>query len=470
MSEPSPDGYRRVTVAGPRRRADLALPAGVPVAVLLPRLMELCAPVHDGAPAGDETEPAAWRLARLDGRPVPPPESLEAAGVADGEVLTLSPRSVVVRPAEVEDVRGAVEDRVDASSWIWGPGATFGFAMVLAAAGPLAVAVRAGWATAWDLPAGTAAGRAGCALAAALLAVAGVWACGGRPGFGRPVFGRVALGRVVLAAGCVWGAFAAAQAGAAASEGTPSPAALAALAATGALAVAGLAWFRAPAALPFVSGTAVAVAATGVVSAGSALDEPAQGLRTAAVLLVLAVGALPRAAMTLGGLASADQQARDQGRIPAGRVDDRLHATEELLIGALSGTGCCVVVATVLLATGGVRDQLLAGVVALAAVLRSRLFDRGAHILCVRVAGVAGLGAAGFALAAERDWPTGWTPVVALAVVVAVAGLSAVPLAPVPRARLRRLLDWTEPVVIVAMIAAAAAAFGLFDRFGDLGL
>ncbi|MBE1532090.1 type VII secretion integral membrane protein EccD [Actinomadura algeriensis] len=450
--EPSADGYRRVTVAGPRRRTDLLLPGGVPVAALLPRLMALCVPDRDG------DEPAAWRLTRLDGRPVPPGGSLDAAGVADGEVLTLHPRAVRVPPPEVEDVRGAVEDRVDEGTWLWGPRATFGFAIVLAAAGPLAVAVRAGWATTWDLPAGTAAGRAACAFAAALLAVLAAWSCGGRP----------VLARIVLGAGCLWGALAAGLAAAAAT--VPAAPAVTALAATGALAVAALAWAREPAALPFAAGSAVAVAAAGVVSAGGLLGEPAHGLRTAAVLLVLAAGALPRAAMTLGGLAGADQRAREHGRVPAGQVEARLHATEGILVGALAGTGGAAAAAIVLLTTGGFRDQVLAGVVSLALVLRSRLFDRGAHVLCLRVAGVAGLGAAGFAAAADTAGGrlADWSPGLALAVAAVIAGLSAVPLPRVPRARLRRVLDWTELLVIVAMVAAAAAAYGTFDGLGDL--
>ncbi|WP_375019901.1 type VII secretion integral membrane protein EccD [Actinomadura sp. 21ATH] len=450
--EAAADGYCRVTVAGPRRRADLVLPGGVPVAVLLPRLMEICVPDRDGA------DPAAWRLARLDGRPVAAAESLEAAGVADGEVLMLHPRSVRVRPAEVEDVRGAVEDHVDGSVPLWGPRTTLAFALVMAAAGPLAAAAAAGWATAWDLPAGTAAGRAACALAAALAAVAAAWTCGDRP----------VLGRIMAGAGCLWGGLAAALAGTALAGAAPVPAALGALAATGALAAAGLAWARLPAALPFVSGTAVLVGAAGVLSTGALIGAPAQGVRVTAVLLVLAVGALPRAAMTLGGLAGADQRAREHGRIPAGQVDERLRTTEDLLIGALAGLGTGAVLTLLVLAAGGPRDQVLAAVAAAALVLRSRMFDRVAHVLSVRVPGAAGLGAVAVAAAAEQDRLAGWTPALALAAAVIVCGLSAVPLPPVPRARLRRVLDWTETLAIVAMAVAAAASMGLFDRVRDL--
>ncbi|MFC5752893.1 EsaB/YukD family protein [Actinomadura rugatobispora] len=443
-------GYCRVTVAGPGRRADLVLPAGVPVSVLLPQLMALCAPDRP------DPDPAAWRLARLDGRDLPGAEPLAAAGIADGEVLMLHPRAVRVRPAEVEDVRGAVEDHVDAT-WIWGPSTTYGFALALAALGPPAVAVAAGWATSWDVPAGTAAGRAGCAAIAALLAVVGAWACGE----------RTFLARLMTGAACAWGALAAALGATAVAGTAPVPAVLAVLAATGALGTAGLVWSRAPSALPFLSGSAVAVAAAGAVTAGELLGEPGLGVRTGAVLLVLAAGALPRAALTLGGLADADQQARDHGRVPADHLDDRLRTTEDVLIGALLGLSGAACVLLVLLAAGDGRDRLLAAVAALALLLRSRLFDRVPQALGPRVAGIAGLGAAAVA-AASGTALSGWTPALAVTAALVAVGLSAVPLATVPRARLRRLLDWTELAVIVAMVVTAAHTFGLFDRLGPL--
>ncbi|MWA02948.1 type VII secretion integral membrane protein EccD [Actinomadura sp. LD22] len=447
----TPGGYCRVTVAGPGRRADLVLPAGVPVAVLIPQLMTICVPDR-----GDP-DPASWRLARLDGRDLPAGASLATVGIADGEVLMLHPRAVRVRPAEIEDVRGAVEDHVD-GAWLWKPSTTHGFAMVLAALGPLAAAMAAGWATTWDVPAGTAAGRAACAAFAALLAVAGAWSSGG----------RTALARLMTGAGCAWGALAAALGAAAAAEPAPEPSVLAVLAATGLLGTAGLAWSLAPSALPVLSGSAVVVVAAGVVAAGDLLRDPGLGLGTGAVLLVLAAGALPRVAMTLGGLAGVDRRARDDGRVPTVRLDDRLRTTEDLLIGALAGLsgGACALLA--LLAAGDGRDRLLAAVTSLALLLRSRLFDRVPHALGPRLAGVAGLGAAAVAAASGSGSLSGWTPALALAAALAVAGLSAVPLTPVPRARLRRLLDWTELAVVAAMVVTAAYTFGLLDHLGPL--
>jgi MinD-like ATPase involved in chromosome partitioning or flagellar assembly len=70
-----------VTVAGPRGRRDLSLPADVPVAELLPVLVRL---VGDQLPAA-----ARWTLAPAGGQPLAEGSSLAAAGVLHGALLRL---------------------------------------------------------------------------------------------------------------------------------------------------------------------------------------------------------------------------------------------------------------------------------------------------------------------------------------------------------------------------------------------
>lgn len=73
-----------VTVLGPGRRTDLAVPAAAPLTMLLPELVRRC------AGAADNTSASAWVLARVGGEPLPPDQSLAASGVLDGEVLCLA--------------------------------------------------------------------------------------------------------------------------------------------------------------------------------------------------------------------------------------------------------------------------------------------------------------------------------------------------------------------------------------------
>src|SRR5690606_10553446 len=63
--------------------------------------------------------------------------TLEAAGVLDGDVLALRRLTAPERPAHVDDVRGAVEDRVDESGGIWTSSTTFAFGTLVAGIGPL---------------------------------------------------------------------------------------------------------------------------------------------------------------------------------------------------------------------------------------------------------------------------------------------------------------------------------------------
>ncbi|MER6626212.1 EsaB/YukD family protein, partial [Streptomyces sp. NPDC000931] len=74
-------GYCRVTITGPQNWADLALPGSVPVAALMPRIIEVC------VPEDEPSDPASWSLTTVDGNPVRSDEPLEGAGVYDGDVL-----------------------------------------------------------------------------------------------------------------------------------------------------------------------------------------------------------------------------------------------------------------------------------------------------------------------------------------------------------------------------------------------
>jgi uncharacterized membrane protein len=78
------DQHCRITVVGERRQADLAVPAGAPIASYVGALARLC-----GQPRND-IMPAAWSLAPALGSPFAPERSLAELGVFDGAVLYLS--------------------------------------------------------------------------------------------------------------------------------------------------------------------------------------------------------------------------------------------------------------------------------------------------------------------------------------------------------------------------------------------
>ena len=82
----------------PAGRADVCLPADVPVAELVPMLMELL-----GTPAPTADRPVPWRLTGAGGGVLPPDATLDELGVLDGELLRLGPAAPPPPPPVFDD-------------------------------------------------------------------------------------------------------------------------------------------------------------------------------------------------------------------------------------------------------------------------------------------------------------------------------------------------------------------------------
>ena len=104
----APPVYCRLTVLTPGSRADVALPVDVPVADLVPMLMELL------GEQGDPGRPVPWRLTGPTGGAPAPGATLDDIGVLDGELLRLGP-AAPPPPAPVFD------DPVDALAALTAP-------------------------------------------------------------------------------------------------------------------------------------------------------------------------------------------------------------------------------------------------------------------------------------------------------------------------------------------------------------
>ncbi|HWM58878.1 MAG TPA: EsaB/YukD family protein, partial [Pseudonocardia sp.] len=78
-------GFCLVTVLTPRATWDVALPVDVPVAELVPMVLELVGEPVFGI------RPQPWRLSGMGGGPLPPERSLRELGVLDGELLRIAP-------------------------------------------------------------------------------------------------------------------------------------------------------------------------------------------------------------------------------------------------------------------------------------------------------------------------------------------------------------------------------------------
>ncbi|MBR8743569.1 type VII secretion integral membrane protein EccD [Nocardiopsis sp. MG754419] len=439
-------GYCRVTVTGPRKWADLALPGTVPVATLMPRIIDVCVAEEDG------TDPGSWTLSTIDGAPLHADEPLEGAGVYDGDVLTLSRRSTPERRQNVDDVRGAVEDEVDEKAWIWNFTTTLSFGVIVSAVAPLLMLVLMMWLRPF-------AGHLAVAALGTMYSLAVMVYAARRP--------LPAVSHVLFSAACVWGAVTALSAGRLITGADPLV--MGAFALSGALLVAIVGWALHRTGLAYIAGLGVLSLATGVLVTVGLFVEPVQGVRSMALALVLCVGVLPRSAMVMGGLSGLDYEVGRSGQVSTDRFEDTFDNSDRLLLGIITGAGVSSGAVMLLLAyyADGLPDLLLCALMSALLLMRSRLFDRIRHVLPLRIAGVLGVGAAGVATIGQYPILTPWLPPAVLLVGMVVGILSCIRLADVPRASLRRLLNWAEIAVVIAMLPIFAWGMGLFQFVGE---
>ena len=107
--------FSRVTVVAPRTRIDVALPADVAIADLLPMLLEMA---KEATPDGGARH-GGWCLARLGKAPLEPSRTLASLGVVDGDMLQLRRRSDNPPPPLYDDVVDAIADSTPDSYRPW---------------------------------------------------------------------------------------------------------------------------------------------------------------------------------------------------------------------------------------------------------------------------------------------------------------------------------------------------------------
>ena len=134
----------RITVVGPQKRVDLALPGYIPFAELFPVVARFAG--LDRAAAGEAA--SGWVLQRLGQAPFPLDATPQQAGLRDGELIYLSPRATPLPELAFDDVADVIAVGVGERPDRWGPADTRRAAFGAAAAGAArrdrrAAAVRA---------------------------------------------------------------------------------------------------------------------------------------------------------------------------------------------------------------------------------------------------------------------------------------------------------------------------------------
>jgi type VII secretion integral membrane protein EccD len=471
------DALTRITVSGPVRRADLAVPGDVPVAEFLPELLR-----HSGDGLADDGERhGGWVLRRSDGVPVSAVDPLLRQGIRDGEVLHLVPGQTDWPEPEYDDAVEVVAAATRGRGTAWPPLATRRYANTAAAAG-----LGAGWLILLSTGGPESAMTAG-ALAAAL-AIGAVLP--GRVWRNEPA-GAVLAGAVL--------AYSFATGVLVAGDGTPTgplakewPTAVALL--TGLVSMSGAGLL---AVVVLTAGRPVAIAGVTVGISGSLAATTAQlgagAAGTAAGVLVAVgcgAGLLPRLATRVGHVPvpgpdpvtvdpvdrpltdvhRVDRSAGDVDRVgrSAGDVNRLLRGVtraEQMLTGML--IGCAVLVAAgsvVLVQTGGMAGQILVGMTALAVLLRSRVFTSVRQRLPLLVAGLA------MALLLVLGGIPAHLPVPVQMLVPCLGALALVIVAGSGRyagagtsPQLSRAADVLDTVAVVSLIPLAGAVLGLYE-------
>ncbi len=447
----------RITVAGPARRIDLSLPADVPFGSLLPVLIRNSGPdlANSGLAHG------GWVLQRLDEAPFDLGTSPQQAGVRDGEVLYLRPQMAPLPEPAFDDVPDVIATAVRERPDRWRPALTratgLGAGAFILVLGAYLTVIRGGeWAPY----------QAGVITVLLLGGAAAASRAKGDAGAGA-VLGHLALLYGFLAGFLAPGAeFGAAQllAGSAVL-----------------LLVAVLAGFAVSDGLSVFAGYALA-GLIAVLGGGIGLGFPdleAAGIAAVIVAPVLALPPrTPARAVRLSRVTlppvptSAEDLRSDTLMVDGQAVLDRTAVADRIVTGVNAGIGLSAAVAMVLLAYGdGWSPPTMAGVVALALLLRARVFGGRGQRLWLIVPGLAGLALLVFTL--TDDLGTGVFTGAALAPLVAVAaaviGIGLWLPGAHPSPVWARMLDILDLTLIVALIPLAFGVVGLLDKVRGMG-
>ena len=451
----------RLTVITPKWRVDLAVPVDIPISDLLATLVRSMGPdlADDGAAHG------GWVLQKLGKPPLEPSSTLASAQVRDGDVLRLRPGSTQLPELAFDDVLDAVASGVNERTPRWRPQHT-ARASVLFASATLTFALFATLLTGpkWLAPAITAG-----VTAIMLLGAAG------------------ALGRAYgqRGAGVTAGSFAVAFAAAAGATALGdkhriwafgSTQLLPALCAAVLVAVLALIILGTGVTIFVAVITACVLGAIGTtVSNITSLGVYGSSALVAGITLACSPF-LPMLAFRLSRLplpsipSNADDLRRDTSTVAGATVLDQAVRADQYLTGLTSATAITIGASSALLATGGVSDRVLAGVLGAICVLRARLFTgRGQRSAMLISGGVAGLALLVTRSAATHELVRVLVFLVPAAVLAAVFLVLAVAL---PDRRLAptwaRFADVIESMLILSVIPLALGVIGVYGAVRNL--
>ncbi|MFE2186022.1 type VII secretion integral membrane protein EccD [Streptomyces sp. NPDC059455] len=440
----------RVTLVGERRRVDIVLPADEPVGRLLPDVLRL---VDDQV----ADRPTLRHLVTAEGVVLPQDATLTSAAVPDGAVLRLVRERDVPAAPVVHDVTDEVAEDLDLRAWRWSAAAR----QWTASAATLALALAVGLLARRGLPdSGVATALAVVAAAAALTGAAAARLRNRDLGATLMLTGG-ALG--VLAA---WTAADAHGWGGTARLAGVAGAIVVTLLLLGVSATVGRGAYIGAGAVVVTGGLWEVVAA---LQDGAHTD--AQQARLGAVLAVVSVvalGLLPRLALTAAGLTGLDDRRSGGVSVSRHEVATALAATHRGLVFATLVTAASATAAG-LLAVGDASPWTvpLTAVLAIVLLSRSRAYPLAAEVVALLAAALVLLVRLVVLWLDTTDGrPYGPLAALAVAALLPLGVLTVRPPEHV-RVRLRRIVDLVEAVGVIVLFPLVVGEFGVYGRLLD---
>jgi type VII secretion integral membrane protein EccD len=456
--------FSRVTVVAPNTRIDVALPADVAVADLLPMLLEMA---RESAPDGGVRH-GGWCLARLGEEPLDPSRTLASLGVVDGELLQLRRRSENPPPPLYDDVVDAIAEAHPESYRPWTSETASRIGHLAAGLALLAAAVAVllgGPLLGGNQFVAAIAGGVGAVVAVVVGAVL------------TRVYALPETGVLVAAAGGLPMAF---VCGLYVVPGHPGQASLL-LASTLTLivAVAAIMVIGAGVVTFVAAATAAAFGAVAFLVATLVEAEPAAVAAGAAAVALAGLSVLPRITIQLAGLplpnvpGNAEDLKEDTGFPDFDVIEQRSGLAHQYMTGLVVGCGAVAAAGAVVSATSpSLFGPILAVVVALVMLLRSRTYANGSQAVALLVCGMVAAAGVLVGWMIEADALTRVLLVFGALVLSAAASLVLGVVVPHQRFSpvLRRSVDIAEAVLIAAVLPLALAVMDLYAAVRHLNL
>ncbi|MGP4109445.1 type VII secretion integral membrane protein EccD [Streptomyces sp. 4N509B] len=471
--------FVRIGLAGPAGRADLAVPAAVPLARLLPMLLR-----QAGAEPGPDggVRHGGWVLRRSDGTRLDAAASLTDQGVVEGQLLFLGHGHDDATPPLYDDVVEVIGDH--AVRRAWPATATRRGAAALAA-----LALLTGCAALAAAP-GAVPGWLGLATAVLTLAVAVLMSRGFGDLRAGTFAGVLAAAPAVVGALLLLGGGDGGNGGDGESGGGGDVAGgLAGLGAAHLLlacAVVAVVGVVGPVLVGGGDGTFVTLAVAGPLAATGGVVcviwrdvTPAEAATVAGPLALALTTLWPTVALRVARLpapqlaAVAEDLERLPGQLAHERLVARVAAARRLLGGMTVGSHLVAGAATVVLFTAGeLWTGVLGGTLTVLMLLRARLFREAWQVgtaVAAALVGAAGAAAVTVAEHASEGVPLlGVTLPAALTVALVAGGVALAAGRLRPNPRLVRALDVVETTLLLAVVPLVLAVWEVYGQLLDL--